>query len=318
MPNELIARKGKRTALDAMRFSRRALDRPLEGDAELSVVEITTEATVLGAFQRQHRAPNDRARIRRVSGGPFVQVGPGTIHVLLTLANAATLVACDPRRIVNRYVRPLLRGLTKAGALAHYFGRDWVSVSHQPVGQVGFAHDSRTGRTAFEAFVAVRHEFAPPGRASFRGRVPTTLEAVSGRVLDIEALSELIVVAYASECARVAVPRPWVRDPDDSDEALLEDDPPWTASVDEAIGELAAGRDAGGTFRLGGDLLASRDALERVTAHVAALSTASPSFEADVAGIVDRELSQASVALDGVRDLKNVRDVLVTACRTAP
>ena len=176
----LIVRQGELSAEDASRVSLASLDRPLEGDAELAVMAVTTGATVLGAFQRHHGALPSPPIVRRISGGAFVRVDRGTLHVVLALARPAALVACDARHIVNRYVRPLLRALTKSGALAHYFGRDWVSVAKRPVGQVGFAHDSRTGRAVFEAFVAVTHAFAPAGRASFLGKEPATLEAVTG------------------------------------------------------------------------------------------------------------------------------------------
>ena len=50
-----------------MRISRGALDRDLSGDAELTVVEITTLATVGGAFQRHHALPSLGERLRRPS-----------------------------------------------------------------------------------------------------------------------------------------------------------------------------------------------------------------------------------------------------------
>jgi hypothetical protein len=307
MSRVLVARAGALTASEAMRVSRGALDRELTGDAELTIVEITTEATVVGAFQRHHALPPSGERTRRISGGPFVTVGPGTLHVLLRLARPAALVPCDARRLVNRHVRPLLRALTKSGALTHYFGREWISAAHRPVGEVGFAHDSRTGRAVFEAFVAVTHPFAPAGRGSFLGKEPGTLASVAGRTFDLHAVAERIALAYAAEADHVRVAGIEV------DEPVLErwDDPPWAASADEAIGEVAAGLDASGTLRVGGDLLASRDALDRVAYAVSALPRGA-GVDA-VGAIVDRELSPTTVALDGVRDLTHLRDVLARA-----
>jgi len=310
MSHELVVRQGALSAPDTLRASRDALDRTLEQDAELSVVEITTDATVLGAFQRRRDAPSDLPALVRVSGGPFVRVGPGTLHIVLALSQPGTLVACDARRIVNRYVRPLLRALTKRGALAHYFGRDWVSVGHRPIGQVGFAHDSRTGRTVFEAFVAVRRDFAPSGRPSFLGKEPATLEALSGLRFDMDALSSAIVAAYAIAADRVAIVRA-VEPGAASGGAEPSDEPPWAASLEEAIGRVAAGRDSKGALRLGGDLLASRDAIDRVASLVDGLPRGADA--AEVGAIVDRELSGPGVALDGVRDLASLRDVLFKA-----
>jgi len=306
---ELIVRTGSLTAAHAMRLSQRALDVPLEADAELTVLELTSPATVLGAFQRHHGLPaaaQGAPLLRRVSGGPFVTVGDGTLHVLLALAHPAALMPCDPARIVNRHVRPLLRALTKSGALAHYFGRDWISVAHRPVGQVGFAHDSRSKRTVFEAFVALGTPFAPSGRASFMGKEPGTLESlVEG--FQPARLAELVGASYAEAAGSAQI----VRTPEIlAAEPTHFEDPPWTASVSEIIGEVAAGVDGTGALKLGGDLLASRDALDRVAQRVASL----PSADAEAIGrIVNEELRPPAVALDGVRDLGNLAKVLAEA-----
>jgi hypothetical protein len=313
----IVATVAALPASSAMAMSQSAFDRPLPQGVELSVVELTTAATALGAFQRRASVPTSVAAeapvLRRGSGGPWVHVGPGTLHVLLTLTHPGALVPCDPRRIVNRHVRPLLRALTKQGALAHYFGRDWLSVAHVPAGEVVFGHDSLTGRTVFEAFIAVRAPFAPSGRTSFLGKAPGTLEAITGRKVDVDRLSVAIVDAYAHASGREIVYAANLP----AHERLAEevpDEPPWAATVDEAVGEVAAGFDAAGVFRLGGDLLASRDALGRVSHAVGALP---PHVEAtEIGAVVDRELGPPSVALDGVRDLRNVRDVLLRARQT--
>jgi hypothetical protein len=308
MAKTLFTRSLALPAATAMRISVDALERALDGDAELTVTQITTDATVVGAFQRHHGLEGAGERVRRISGGPFVTVGPGTLHVLLALAQPSSLVACDPRRIVNRYVRPLLRALAKSGALTHYFGREWISTAHRPVGQVGFAHDSRTGRAVFEAFVALSYPFAPPGRSSFRGKEPTTLERAMERALDRDVVAGRIFAAYASLAEHCASS---TREASEQGAVEAWDDPPWAASIDEAIGVVAAGRDVHGVLRLGGDLLASRDALDRVASQVAALPEGAGA--AAIGAIVDRELTSESVGLDGIRDLTHVRDVLARA-----
>jgi hypothetical protein len=209
---------------------------------------------------------------------------------------------------VNRYVRPLLRALTKSGALTHYFGREWISAAHRPVGLVGFAHDSRTGRAAFEAFVALACPFAPSGRSSFRGKEPGTIEQVMNRAFDADVVAALILEAYSAVADHSA---PLARDASESGSAEHWDDPPWAATIEEAIGVVAAGGDARGVLRLGGDLLASRDALDRVASQVAALPA--DGGAARIGAIVDHELASEAVGLDGVRDLTHVRDVLARA-----
>jgi hypothetical protein len=82
-------------------------------------------------------------------------------------------------------------------------------------------------------------------------------------------------------------------------------DPPWAATREEAIGPIGAGRDAQGRFRVGGDLLVSRDALAR-------LEAAAPGAP-DIGSLVDEILAAPGVALDGVRSLATIRDVIAEA-----
>src|SRR5258708_9348486 len=185
----------ERGAREMAAFSRAALDRRLACAAELFVSMATDEARLVGAYQRVARGARGRdlPLLRRGSGGPDVRVGVGTVHVALCLEHPGALVACDEKRIVNRHVRPLLRALSRTGSLAHFFGRDWVSVAHTPVASVGFAHDSASRRTLFEAFVAVRTPFAVRERASLQGKPPGTLEARRGSAIDVARLTDAIV-----------------------------------------------------------------------------------------------------------------------------
>jgi hypothetical protein len=287
--------------------SRVALDRTLRCSAELSIALARDEIVLLGAFQRAAGlgVAVGTPLARRGSGGPEVRVGPGTIHVSIALDNPASLIACDEKRIVNRHVRPLLRALTRAGgtgAVAHFFGRDWISVSHRPIAWVGFAHDSATRRTLFEAFVAVRTPFALTARASFLGKVPGTLESIAGGPVDEARLVQAIADAYARNAAAVAL--------DALDVPLRDDtpgDPPWAAVVDEVIGPLGAGPDAQGIFRVGGDLLVSRDALARLETRAASAR------EEDLGRIVGETLASPGVAIDGVRSLDSIRHVIASA-----
>jgi hypothetical protein len=291
--------------------SRRALDRTLRCPAELSIALARDHTVLLGAFQRAAGlgVASGTPLARRGSGGPEVRIGPGTVHVALALENPGSLTVCDETRIVNRHVRPLLRALTRAGgtgAAAHFFGRDWISVSHQPIAWVGFAHDSATRRTLFEAFVAVRTPFALAGRGSFRGALPGTLESVAGATVNEARLVQAIADAYAHDVAAVALEALDVVPPLDDD---VISDPQWVAVVDEVIGPLGAGPDARGVFRVGGDLLVSRDALARLETRAASAA------EDDLGRIVEETLGAPGVALDGVRSLTRVRDVIAAARR---
>jgi hypothetical protein len=298
--------------------ARAALDRTLSEPAQLRVGVVREKALVLGAFQRWAGSSDDRPRLQRASGGPEVVVGPGSIHVALALAEPGVLTPCDPMRIVNRYVRPLLRALSKSVGPAHFFGRDWVSVAHRPVAWAGFAHDSHTRRTLFEAFVAVRTPFALAQRASFLGKPQATLEAIGGHPIDAQRLAQAIADAYpaaygaqpvgidASACAASTA----LNVDTEPAAGALENpvaDPPWAATCEEAIGTLGAGPDARGVFRVGGDLLVSRDALAELERDVATAE------DADVGRIVDATLRRPGVALDGVRSLGSIAEVILRA-----
>jgi hypothetical protein len=300
---------GERSARDVAALSCAALDRPLRRAAEVCVSVLADDALVLGAFERASELPRDRSPgplLRRGSGGHAVRVGPGTVHVAVALAHPGALVPCDEKRIVNRTVRPLLRALSRVGRLAHYFGRDWVAVAHRPVAWAGFAHDATTRRTLFEAFVAVSTPFAIAERASFLGKPQATLDAVGdGAPVDPARLADAVAEAYAGGAG--AAQLDWPAAGAEPAGVVLPDDPPWAATTEEAIGLLAAGRDARGVFRVGGELLVSRDALARLEARAATAAAE------DLQRVVDETLAAPGVALEGVRSLASVLDVIARA-----
>jgi hypothetical protein len=302
----------ERTARVLAAASRGALDRPLRHPAELCVSIAADEALLVGAFQRGASVPESgvaRPWLRRGSGGPEVILAAGSIHVALALAHPGALVPCDEKRIVNRAVRPLLRALTRTGSTAHYFGRDWVSVRHRPAAWVGFAHDASTRRTVFEAVVAVGAPFAALQRPSFLGKAHGSLESIGGRPVDPVRVAEAIVEAYSRDTGAVVEEAP------EAAVTLAEDDsfedPPWAFTVEEAIGVVGAGPDARGVLRVGGDLLVSRDALARLEARAAA----APDGPDDLAHVVDETLAAPGVALDGVRSLGSLLEVVSRAAR---
>ena len=306
-----VVRAGDQSALAIAKHSRAALDRPLRCPAELWVAVARDERVLIGAFQRGVEVPGPYELARRGSGGPAVRVGSGTVHVALALAHPAAFGPCDEKRIVNRLVRPLLRALNKAIAplQAHFFGRDWVSIAHRPSAWVGFAHDATTHRTLFEAFVAVRTPFALSERSSFLNRPHGTLETIGGRRLDPEHIAAGIVEAYSTgveteSSQSTQDPATLESEPEDD----LRNDPPWAAVASEAIGTIGAGPDAAGVFRVGGELLASRDALAR-------LESAASDPETDLSALVDRTLTAPGVALEGIRSLATIRDVISAARR---
>lgn len=271
------------------------------------------EAVVLGAYQRASELGpllGGPLVVRRGSGGGAARVGEGSVWLELALARSDALVACTPDKLLNRYVRPLLRALTKVtGAPASYFGRDWISAARRPVALVAFAHEARTGAALFEAIVAVSTPLDVSERPSFLGKRPATLDEIAGRSLERERVADAIADAFsalaATTIALAAPPSAPVVSED------LDAEPAWAATREEAIGLVAAGRDASGRLRVGGELMASSDAIARLEELADALPAGAS--EADVGRVVDEALAQGGAVTFGVRSLTSIRDVIVGA-----
>jgi hypothetical protein len=312
MPTIGVAQLGTVAPRDLAARSRAALDRSLAHDAELVLARASEDAVLAGAFQRGAEIDPNVTLHRRGSGGAPACVGEGTLWLTLALARPSALVACEPTRIVNRYVRPLLRVISKLGASARYFGRDWISVAQRPAALVMFAHDSESGRAVFEAFVSVRTPLARVARASFTGKAPATLEEILQKPIDIDLLAHATATAYAAAYAREIVELADVAASEETEEVRA--DPPWKATRNEAIGIVGAGRDARGRFQIGGELLASRDAVRALGERVGALGPRAS--DQDIARAVNDTLAAPGIAVDGVRALGSVVDVVTRALRT--
>lgn len=254
------------------------------------IVGVPTEETIsIGAFQRRCEiAAADRPVRRRTSGGAAVRLGPGTVFVQLVARDV------PGEKVLNRQVRPLLRALTKvAGRPVSWFGRDWIACGGSPVGMVAFAHDADTERSVFEAFVSATADVWPGARPSHRGKATAMLGVEPARIV------EAIAAAYGGEVEGADLPM--------SD---APDEPPWQATREEAIGIVAAGRDARGVLRIGGELMASHDAVARFEDAIA-----DPS--ADVEAALERTLAAPGAVVFGVRDLGSIRDVVLEARQAA-
>ncbi len=287
-------KRSEQIALASRDAMTRALVRP-----EIEIAFAEDDAILIGAFQRACDAPSS-ASIQRGTGGCAVRVGPGTLHVMV----ATKAFDEDESVILNRMTRPLLRALR-----ARYFGRDWIDVDHHPIAHVGFAHERATRRTVFEAFVAVRTPFAIADRPSYLGKTPATLEELRGKI-DDEALVKSILAAYAlplhepSACV-VKCEAPSAK--------------PWTASIDDAIGRISAGRDDDGRFRIGGEFMASFDAVRDFEERIARIppSGAEHVTDEDAEEAADAAFTAPHTALFGVRSLRTFA-MLARQCAENP
>jgi hypothetical protein len=268
-------------------------------DAELWIVEPTTEGVLRGIFQ-----PTSVNALARTSGGAEVRVGPGTLLALLTLPSPAAVIGATPSTILNRGVRPLLRAITKTGVVANYFGRDWISGAGRPIAFVGFAHDSTTGRTLVEAVIAISSPVATRSRVSYRDKEPATLTEIAGRPIVIDALADAIArgfVADASDALPVGEAA--------NDDAIAPRPLAWSATTEAPIGEIGVGIDAHGRVRIGGELMASVDAIARVEVRLAAIDRKN---EVAVREVLVSELDRPEVALFGVSSAESFVPLVVS------
>ena len=291
-----------------------------------SLASVAGEELVLGAFQRARSAiaPGflpELARTRRLSGGPALLAGPGTLHLTLALPSADALVEGGPHKIVNRYVRPLLRALGRLGAPARYVGRDWVSVGQRPVAWVGFAHHAGTGAAFFEAFLAVDHPFALPPEADgyparrnrpFFDLRPATLRELRGESLTMETVGDRVWQAYEKAHGAALDRAPFaeaeLRPPDPDDRS------PFGALEEEAIGFVGA--IGGPSPELGGDLMASEDLMLALGAALAPLGPSAS--EDEVTQALGEAIGRTGGVIDGLRDQFSLARVAARALALAP
>jgi hypothetical protein len=175
-------------------------------------------AVVLGAGQRAGRVVQldacgaaGTAVYRRATAGTAAYVGDRGIVWTLALPHVAALFPdATARTILNRNVRGFLAGLRRAGGgLAHYFGREWLSVRHRPAAIVGF-EVSPAGAVLIEVIAGMD---APPALPDalvtdteraldrWRGKAPAGLGEVVGG--DALAIARQVMDAVAPQGAAV-------------------------------------------------------------------------------------------------------------------
>lgn len=257
------------------------LDAVRDGDPRLSIALTRGDAVVLGSRQRAGRVVDldacARANVpvlRRATTGTAACLRRDAIVWTLALPRVdALLPDATPRTLLNRYVRLLLPGLTRAGATAAYFGREWVAVRHRPGAVLG-CDVTADGRCLVEAFLGWSGDLAIPAawaapeeRAVDRwmSKPPVALSICLGNEWSPARLADALLAA-AAERAGVGmsggapVPAeeiPMVRTPNDPVPAGLVVGPP----VRVPIGYVEAAAGDGGRW-LGGDALTANDALD--------------------------------------------------------
>jgi hypothetical protein len=272
-------------------------------------------AVLLGRHQRAARVL-DLAEVartatpvfRRCTAGTAAFAGGRTLVFTLALPHVTALFPdASFRTLLNRNVRPFLKGLTAAGALAHYFGREWLSSRRRPAALLGFEVDTDgavliEAIAGFDASIALPASLASADERSldrFTGHSPAALAELLPADRTPEHVARCLADAVAARAQTVisTLPPPSSEPPAGSFAVDLSSDDPLPAGATLLapsripIGWLERAATPGGPLWLGGDVLAPRHVLDRVAAAAAgALDGGLYSDDLPLEGVSLREL----------------------------
>jgi len=190
-----VFRPLERSLVGALSLNQTLLSRvQQEGHPFFAVSVVHGPAVILGAMQRTGRVVNLQACadasvpvLRRATTGTAAWIGGAGIIMALALPHVATIKEdATAQTVLNRNVRPFLQAFSQAGAMAHYFGREWISIRKQPTALLGF-DISREGGVLVEVLVGFDESIALPTTLTtdderavdrFPGKTPTSLREV--------------------------------------------------------------------------------------------------------------------------------------------
>ncbi len=287
----------------------------------LIIAELAGDQVALGRFQRAARVVTGGEVVRRAAGGRAIRVGQGTVGVVLAVPAGVSLLGGVPvAKVINRYVRGLLRGLGLLGAAegAHYFGRDFVSASRRQLAVVS-QNGSADGAVSFHAWVAVTRSLALPDTVAITrahsdpragGPEPVTLADLWERPQGFAEIADKLALGFG---AALGLPRVAL-----DGAALGEGAIAFTDPGDGAVREVPIGfveghaAVAGGVIasaQLTGDLIAP----DFVIDALALALTGAPATEAAIRDRVVATLSLPHATLLGVPDPAALVDALFSA-----
>lgn len=300
---------------------------------QLVIAELAGDALLLGRHQRVSSALSRDAvagleLVRRLGGGRTVRAGAGTIGVLLAVPSTGALLPAPvgADKVINRYVRGLLAGLSLAAgeSAVHYFGRDFLSAESRQLGVVSQDGTPR-GAAIFEAVVGVERNLAlDPALVCYpahedpraAGPEPVALAALWKQAHSFAEIADRIVTGYTRvygcEAVRSAEALPEGAAPAP---AVSEDEAGWEESgvADVAIGfaEALVRHDGAtvGEARIRGDFVAPAFAVRQLEAQLAGCPL---TFEA-VGARVDAAFRQPGAAVIGLRSLRVLADAVLAA-----
>jgi hypothetical protein len=172
-----------------------------EGAADaLVLAQLSGECGLLGAFQRVGRSGLER-ELRGLCGGRSVFAGAGTCALFAVSRDPAGWFAEADRpagaRLLNRWVRGLLAGLSRAGVAASYPGRDFVAVDGARVAALSLARFA-AGASIFQAIVATARPYTTAEPApEFPGLPPLPRAGTLGSRVGVEPLFAALASGFA-------------------------------------------------------------------------------------------------------------------------
>lgn len=283
----------KRAIPEALALGPALLERATEAQAaHMALSLVDGSAVVLGAAQRAGRVVDLAACagrgipiLRRATTGTAAWLGGRALVVTLALPHVAALVAdATPRTLLNRNVRPLLGGFTRAGMLAHYFGREWITLRRRPAVLLGF-DVAESGAVLVEAFVGYDAAIALPEEITteseravdrFLGKKPASLaELGADAPLDLDRFAHALLEGLRARIELTSTEmsirsneldtRPFA--PIDHALDPIPDGLILRPAVRVPIGWIEAAFNGAQRAWLGGDVLAPRWALARIAAR---------------------------------------------------
>ena len=267
-----------RPLAEALALAPALLARAANGERAITASFIEGPAVVLGALQRAGRVVDLAACaaagvpvLRRCTTGTAAYIGQRAILWTLALPHVAALHPdATLRTLLNRNVRGFLRGLSRGGAPAQYFGREWIAIHHRPAALLGF-EALADGRVVIEIFAGLERSIALPAALCaederavdrWRGKDPLPLgphhpAALALQVINAVAAHAKVGLEGAELPADLALPTP-IEDPRSPTPSGLTLAAPRRAP----IGWIDAAADpTSGRLWLGGDALVASFAL---------------------------------------------------------
>jgi len=182
----------------------------------LVLAELGGESGALGAFQRAGRSGLAR-ELRGPCGGRSAFAGEGTCALFAVASDVhAWLGEARPlpaARVLNRWVRGLLAGLSRVGVAASYPGRDFVAADGARVAQVSVGR-AASGAWILQAILASRRPFTTREPApAFPGLPPLPPAGVLAPAAGArEPLFAALAVGFAERFALALEPAPLAAD----------------------------------------------------------------------------------------------------------